>query len=187
MKWLWPTVYVCLALLGGGAWWEYYQWRDHSQDAVILAAAKRYGVEPALVKAIVWRESRFNPRAQGNHGERGLMQIREIAAWEWARGEHLTGFVPDDLFDPSTNTLAGAAYLARVLRRYAHTDNPILYAVADYNAGRGNVLRWNNGAGSTNSVVFLAQMDFPGTKKYVETVLRRFEHYRPIFPKPASN
>jgi soluble lytic murein transglycosylase len=177
---------LLIALLGGGAWRGYYLWRDHSQDSVILAAATRYGVEPALVKAIVWRESWFNPRARGNHGERGLMQIREDAAWEWARAERVTGFEPEHLLDPSTNTLAATAYLARVLRRYARTDNPVPYALADYNAGRGNVLRWNKGAAITNSAVFLAQMDFPGTRKYVQTVMRRCEHYRPIFPKPRG-
>jgi soluble lytic murein transglycosylase len=174
-----------LALAAG--WWYWHEWRDHSQDAPILAAAQRYGVEPALVKAVVWRESRFNPHRRGRVGELGLMQLRAGAAAEWARADHLPSFTPACLLDAGTNTLAGAWYLRRLLTRYAHTDNPTIYALADYNAGRSNVLKWLHGAGLTNSAAFLEQITFPGTEGYVKSVLRREEHYRPIFPPPESN
>jgi soluble lytic murein transglycosylase len=68
------------------------------------------------------------------------------------------------------------------MRRYAQTDNPLPYALADYNAGRGNVLKWNQGAAVTNSAVFTGQIGFPGTRDYVKSVLRRYERYRPVFP-----
>ena len=79
------------------------------------------------------------------------------------------------------STLAGTWYFRKLLKRYAHTDNPIPYALADYNAGRGNVLKWNQGAAVTNSVAFIAQIGFPGTRDYVQSVLRRYAHYRPLF------
>ena len=71
--------------------------------------------------------------------------------------------------------------LFRSLKRYQQTDNPIPYALADYNAGRSNVLRWNNEVAATNSFAFTARVDFPGTRKYVQSIMRRYEHYRPIF------
>ena len=86
-------------------------------------------------------------------------------------------------FDPATNTLAGAFYLSKVLKRYRGTDNPVPYGLADYNAGRANVLKWNTGEASTNSAAFIEAIGFPGTKKYVLSVMRRFDHYRPIFLK----
>ena len=55
-------------------------------------------------------------------------------------------FAHEHCFDPGTNTLAGTWYLRKLMRRYAQTDNPLPYALADYNAGRGNVLKWNQGA-----------------------------------------
>ncbi len=183
---LWLLLF--LALVDGAAvcWW-WYQRCDHSQDALILAAAQRYGVDPALVKAVVWRESRFDSKARGRAGEIGLMQIRAVAAGEWADAEHLPGFQPELLLNPTNNTLAGVWYLRRLLNRYPRTDNPLAYALADYNAGRSHVLRWTKGDGATNSAVFLRQMDFPGTRKYVEAVLQRYEHYRSIFPtRPAA-
>ena len=102
-------VVVVLLLLGGGLavywWWEGRL--ERSQDGPIRAAARRYGVEPALIKAVVWRESNFHPRAQGRAEEIGLMQLRDLAAQEWADAEHLEGFVHEHCFDPATNTLAG--------------------------------------------------------------------------------
>jgi len=180
--WSWG---VLLFLVADGfvGWYWYYQRRDHSQDVPILNAAKRYGVEPALVKAVVWRESWFDPQARGRAGEIGLMQIREPAAREWAEAERLTGFDAQQLVDPATNTLAGTWYLAKLLKRYPQTDNPFAYALADYNAGRTHVLRWNKGAAATNSAAFLAQMDYPTTRKYVETVQQRFVKYKAVFPE----
>jgi soluble lytic murein transglycosylase len=166
--------------------WRYYQWREHRFDAIILAAAQRYGVEPALVKAVVWRESWFNPRARGRAGEIGLMQIQVIAAQEWADAGHITTFDHKHCFDPGTNTLAGAWYLHKLLLRYIRTDNPAAYALADYNAGRSNVLKWNSGAAATNNAVFIEQIGFPGTKNYVKSVLKRYGHYRPIFRSDGS-
>jgi soluble lytic murein transglycosylase len=183
----WLLIFVCGLLLAGlfigGRYWR--QGRlERSQEGVILAAANRYGVDPALVKSVVWRESRFNPDARGAAGELGLMQIGALAAQEWADAEHLRSFEHEQVLDPVTNTLAGTWYLAKMIRRYRDTDNPYAYALADYNAGRSNVLRWNDGAGATNSAVFLEQMTFPGTRTYIQSILERWEHYRQ--KQPAS-
>jgi len=174
---------LLLVFLAGGpaAYWWWHDWLERSQDEPIRAAAQRYAVEPALVKAIVWRESHFHPRARGRAQEIGLMQIREVAAGEWADAEHLAGFAHEHCFDPATNTLAGTWYLKKLLKRYAQTDDPLPYALADYNAGRGNVLKWITGAAATNSAAFTAQIGFPGTRNYVQAVMRRYARYRPEF------
>jgi len=169
-----------LLILGGVAlrWW--WQGRlERSQDGPIRSAARRYGVEPALVKAIVWRESRFHPGVRGRSGEIGLMQIEEDAAREWADAEHIKGFDHEQCADPFTNTLAGTWYLRKLLQRYQQTDNPVPYALADYNAGRGNVLKWISGAAATNSAAFIEQIGFPGTRDYVREVMEKYERYRP--------
>ena len=179
MKWrrlLW--LLLLLPLVGAVVYWWWDGRLERSQDRPIRAAAHRYGVEPALVKAIVWRESRFHPRTTGRAGEIGLMQIQEEAAREWADAEHIKGFEHEQCFDSRTNTLAGTWYLKKLLNRYRQTDNPAAYALADYNAGRGNVLKWISGPGTTNSAAFLEQIGFPATRGYVESVLRRQEKYR---------
>src|SRR5581483_12372740 len=125
MRWR-PFLALILLLLGGtGAYWWWYERRDHSQDVPILAAARRYGVEPALVKAVVWRESRFNPRTRGGKGEIGLMQVLpKAAAKDWTVAERIQPLAAEILLDPGTNTLVGAWYLEKLLKRYAQTDNP---------------------------------------------------------------
>jgi len=173
---------LLLPLLGGLGYWRYYQWREHRFDAVIVAAARRYGVDPALVKAVVWRESRFNPDAHGRKGEIGLMQIRAAAAKEWAQAERIVTLSNHQLADPTTNALVGTWYIGKLLRRYQKADQPVTYALADYNAGRSNVLRWNKGTAETNGAAFLQQMDFPGTRDHVRSVISRYQYYGSFFP-----
>src|SRR5580765_8179532 len=110
-KWKWRLV-IIVFLGGWGVIIERYRtYRENSQDAPILAAARKYGVDPALIKAVVWRESWFNPHVKGRKGEIGLMQIRDAAADEWSKSEHVLLFTHQQLYDPAKNTLAGAWYL----------------------------------------------------------------------------
>ena len=157
--------------------------RFHRYDSMIQEAAKRRGIDPMLVKAVVWRESRFRPDKLGLDGERGLMQITDAAAKEWVKSERMTNFVPTDLFDPKINIDAGTWLLARALRRYEGKDNPLPFALAEYNAGRSRVAKWsgerNNSDPSTqaNSEKLVANIDIASTKNYVETVQERVRYY----------
>lgn len=164
---------------------RHHVWRENSQDRFILTAASRYGLHPALIKAVVWRESGFDPFAKGTKGELGLMQIMPTTAQEWARHEHDTLHFESAMLDPARNTRAGAWYLRKLYGRYPHTDNPLPYALADYNAGRGNVLKWARGNASTNSAAFVLQIGFPTTRAYVIEVMKRYRQYSETFP-PAT-
>jgi len=181
-KWKWWLLAVIF--LGGlvALIERYRTYRENSQDAPILAAAQKYGVDPALIKAVVWRESWFNPHVKGRKGEIGLMQIRDAAADEWSKSEHVLLFTHQQLFDPAKNTLAGAWYLRKLLGRYQQTDDAVPYALADYNAGRAHVLQWAKGAAVTNSAAFVEQIGFRATRDYVRAVMKRRNHYRQAFP-----
>jgi len=168
-------------LLLWGSWLGWCYWREHRYDKVILAVARRYQMDPGLIKAVVWRESAFNADAHGLAGELGLMQVRATAAGEWAQAERAPAFHHSDCLDPATNILAGAWYLKRVMRRYAQCDNPAAFALADYNAGRANLIRWNHGAAQTNSAAFIAQIGFPTTRAYVLAILSRSRRYHQEF------
>ncbi|HEY0549528.1 MAG TPA: lytic transglycosylase domain-containing protein, partial [Verrucomicrobiae bacterium] len=65
----------------------------------------------------------------------------------------------------------------KLLRRYAKTDDPVPYALADYNAGRGNVLKWIKDDAATNGALFILQIRFPSTRDYVQKVMERREKY----------
>jgi len=80
--------FAYLAVLSGDPVYTFYEWvspaRFQQYDRLIRAVAVEHHLDPMLVKAVVWRESRFDPRKYGSHGERGLMQVSEKAANEWA-------------------------------------------------------------------------------------------------------
>ena len=173
-----------IILLGALAWW-FDHWRtyhEHSHDTAILAAAAKHRVHPALIKAVVWRESWFNPRAKGRSGEIGLMQIMKQTGSDWAAAEHVRVYLHERLYDPAKNTECGAWYLKKLLARYQRTDNPLPYALAAYNAGPGNVEKWRTGAAATNASAFVRQIRFPATKDYVLSVMKRFNRYAADFP-----
>ena len=172
------VILIVLLIDAAVLWWWRGSQLEHSQDGVIRAAATQYDMDPALVKAVVWRESRFNHKARGTAGELGLMQIREAAASEWAEAEGLSNFYHSHLIHAKSNVLAGTWYLQKLMGRYQHTDDPISYALADYNAGRSHVLEWNNGTAETNSALFIEQIEYPNTKAYVQAVKLRREKYR---------
>jgi soluble lytic murein transglycosylase len=173
---------LLLALIGALAVKGWLYWREHRFDAAIVLAAKRYQLDPALIRAVIWRESDFDPDVRGRAGELGLMQIRETAALEWASAEHIRNFDHSACLNPLTNVLAGSWYLKKGLRHYSMADDPVPFGLAEYNAGRGNVLKWLAGDGATNSARFIARIAFPGTRAYVQTIIGRYQDYRVANP-----
>ncbi|MCF7709345.1 MAG: lytic transglycosylase domain-containing protein [Verrucomicrobia bacterium] len=159
----------------------FYSWRryrvENAYNESINHASKKYGISGALIKAIIWRESRFDRFAAGADGEVGLMQIRKLAATDWADAEGIEPFSMELLWNSDTNVLAGTWYVSMLSRRYTGTDFPLPYILADYNAGRRNVLRWIKGDARTNYAAFLKNIDFPGTRDYIDKVINRYKVY----------
>jgi soluble lytic murein transglycosylase len=155
--------------------------RYRSFDGLILATALRHEVDPSLVKAVIWQESRFRPGATGAAGERGLMQVTEVAAQDWVQANQIANFVPADLFDPATNLEVGVWYLGRALRRHAEKDDPRPFALAEFNAGASRVNRWMSAQSADNqkgAETFRKQIDFPLTAAYISSILARHDFYR---------
>lgn len=147
--------------------------RLHRYDSLILRISEREGVDPALTSAVIWRESRFDARSVGRAGEIGLMQVTRGAAIDWARAEGIESFSMPDLYDPETNITIGAWYLARALRRWSERDDPIPYALAEYNAGPSNARRWAATPGGETADGFVEAITYPSTRDYVRSVLKR--------------
>lgn len=98
--------------------------------------ARRYALNPQIVLAIIWVESRFDPRAKSHAGARGLMQLMPRTAR--ALTEKLS--IPNkSLSDPAHNIQLGCYYYARLLRRFSGRQD---LALAAYNAGPGRVNGW---------------------------------------------
>ena len=160
-------------------WLNYGRFRRY--DSLIVAIGRREGIDPMLIKAVVWRESAFRPDKVGKDGERGLMQVMPGAAGDWAKQNKIETFVPTDLFAPRTNLEAGAWYLKQALQRYAQKDDPVTFALAEYNAGRRRVDKWvgeSNMGDRATADDLRDSISFPGTRNYVDAILARYRFYK---------
>jgi soluble lytic murein transglycosylase len=151
--------------------------RYDDYDADIANVAAKNGIDPLLVKAVVWQESRFRPDMLGGHGERGLMQVTEPAAQDWVDANGIETFVPEDLLDPKTNLEVGTWYLAQALRHWSSQEDPLPFALGEYNAGRSRVKRWSGGA-QISAKELAAAMDIASTRAYVAAVRNRYDYYK---------
>ncbi len=173
-----------LAMRSGDPIYTFYEWmspaRFKQYDDLVRSVAMEHHLDPMLVKAVVWRESRFDPKKHGAAGERGLMQVSEKAANEWARENKIDNFRVEKLFDPKTNLEAGTWYLRRAFERWETQSDPMPFALAEYNAGASRAQRWSrgNGADTMSAQTFLKKIDFPGTRKYVDSIIARYEFYK---------
>jgi soluble lytic murein transglycosylase len=175
---------VFFALRSGDPVYTIYEWlspaRFQQYDQLIQSVAVKNQVDPMLIKAVVWRESRFDAHKYGSAGERGLMQVSEKAANEWAKESRLENFRVEELFDPKTNLEAGSWYLSRALLHWQREEDPVPFALAEYNAGASRAQRWAGGedARSMPSNTFRRNIDFPGTRKYVDSIIDRYAFYK---------
>ena len=152
--------------------------REKMYDHIILQAAERHDVPPALVKAVIRRESKFEESVRGGHGEYGLMQITPAAADDWIKFERNKKFDNySQLFTPELNIEIGTWYLARGLKKYKDYKHKKVLALARYNAGPGNVIKNKWVPGHKDGEV-LKLISFPSTKKYVEIILEFEKDYQ---------
>jgi soluble lytic murein transglycosylase len=144
-------------------------------DAGIIreqAAEKR--LDPALIAAVIYCESKFEPR-ESAAGAQGLMQILPATAYYLAQLSGGRTFTSGDLATPRVNVAYGSYYLRYLLDHYG--GNEVL-ALAAYNGGLANVDRWAAQAGAAGRQLTIAQIPFPETREYVRRVLSFQQQYR---------
>ena len=124
---------------------------DAEVDTIIAESGKRYGVDPALLYAIMHQESAFKPRAVSNKGARGLMQLMPATA---AR------FGVRDIFNKRQNIEGGARYMRFLLDTFSGS---VPLALAGYNAGEGAVMRYGRNI-----------PPYRETQEYVRRITRRY-------------
>ena len=122
----------------------------NSYDAYIRASAARHGVDPGLMKAMMHTESAFNPNARSPVGAQGLMQLMPATARR---------FKVSNPWNPADNIEGSAKYIAWLMKRF---NNNVEFAVAGYNAGEGNIDKYNG------------IPPFKETRNYVKSVMSRY-------------
>jgi soluble lytic murein transglycosylase len=135
------------------------------------------GLDPALVAAVIWQESTFDPEAVSGPGARGLMQIMPPTGRELARGLGLKYHI-DMLHDPDRGLELGTRYLKRMIGGFGGRVDK---ALAAYNAGPSRVSSWTRARPGQGAEEFIEGIPFQETRNYVMTILANREHYRRIY------
>ncbi len=147
-------------------------------DVIRKQAAEKH-LDPALIAAVIYAESKFSPQ-QSSAGAEGLMQILPETAYFIAHRSGGTQFTASDLATPSINVAYGSYYLRYLLDHY---DGNEMLAVAAYNAGLANVDRWVARAKANGGNLTVAEIPFPETQAYVERVLSAQQDYRSAYAR----
>jgi soluble lytic murein transglycosylase len=150
-----------------------------SDASVIRQQATEKRLDPALIAAVIYAETKFDPRPS-SAGAEGLMQILPSTAYYLA---HLSGgidFTAGDLATPSVNVAYGSYYLRYLLDHYGGNE---MLAVAAYNGGLTNVDRWVAQAQAAGRQLTVQEIPFGQTREYVQRVLDAQRAYRATYPR----
>ena len=148
-------------------------------DDIIRQQAARKHLDPSLIAAVIYAESKFDAR-DSSTGAKGLMQIQPDTARFIAQRSGGTAFTVADLSDPQTNISYGSYYLRYLLDRY--DDNATL-ALAAYNGGETNVDDWVRRAGRGRAGFRATDIPFAETRAYVDRVLQARQDYRDTYSR----
>jgi soluble lytic murein transglycosylase len=147
------------------------------QDIIREQAADKH-LDPALIAAVIYAETKFQPRTSST-GAEGLMQIEPATALFLAKRSGATTFTTADLATPEVNIAYGSYYLRYLLDHYH--QNKVL-ALAAYNGGMTNVDQWEAAAQGQGHSLTVSEIPFPETQAYVERVLDAQRDYRKTYP-----
>jgi soluble lytic murein transglycosylase len=144
-------------------------------EDIIRQQSADKGLDPALVAAVIYAESRFRDNQSSHAGAQGLMQITPDTARDIARRSGGTAFEVRDLHTAQVNISYGTYYLRYLLDRYG--ENVVL-AVAAYNGGETNVDHWIAESGRRGKAFKINDIPFPETRAYVIKVEQAQKQYR---------
>jgi soluble lytic murein transglycosylase len=148
--------------------WYYRLRYPLSYEEIVRGHAKNYDLEPALLAAVIYQESKFDAEAKSEAGAIGLMQLQPETAKGIALRTGGSKFRVEDLTNPEINVRYGSWYLRHLLDKYGDEE----LALAAFNAGQGNVDSWRReGKG----------IAFAETRHYVDRVQELKAIYRDAY------
>jgi soluble lytic murein transglycosylase len=146
-------------------------------DVIRQQAAEKH-LDPALIAAVIYAETKFEPRPS-SAGAEGLMQILPQTAEFLARRSGATTFTIADLATPDVNIAYGSYYLRYLLDHYQGQE---MLALAAYNGGESNVDRWLAAERQDGRLLTIGEIPFAQTRAYVQRVLQAQRQYRRTYP-----
>jgi soluble lytic murein transglycosylase len=148
------------------------------QDVIRQQAAEKH-LDPALIAAVIYAESKFDPRTS-RAGAEGLMQLLPQTAAYLAKRSDGHDFSARDLTTPQVNIAYGSYYLRYLIDHYG---GQVMPALAAYNAGISNVDRWLAESRGDGHPFTVGDIPYPETRAYVERVVRAQGDYRRTYPR----
>ena len=142
----------------------------------ISQASKKYSMDPYLIAAMIYEESKFNPSSESPAGAVGLMQIMPDTG-RWVADKQKRGFKVDDLLDHRVNIDMGCWYFDYLRDKYG--DERL--ALAAYNSGHKNVDRWLDDGLHKNVDDMIETIPFKETRQYVQKVVKTRDEYAKIY------
>lgn len=137
--------------------------------------AKQFELEPALVFAVIKTESNFDPDARSHQDAYGLMQITESTLkWAMLREGQDASYTTEDLYDPEINIKYGCLILSLLLEEFEALDT----ALAAYNAGRGNALKWLKDSRYSEDGIRIKTTPYEETNDYIKKVNKYHLRYK---------
>lgn len=159
--------------------------KEHPEKLVyadyVSAASEEFGVDEAIIYAVIYCESNFRPEAESDAGARGLMQMMP-ATFEEMQGYLGETYDADALFEPQISIRYGTYYLARMYDRFGDWE----IAFAAYNAGPTAVSKWLKNEEYCQDGK-LVQIPYPETENYVKKVTGMVEKYKELYPTEVQN
>lgn len=147
-------------------------------EDTIKKYAQKNGIDPYLVMGLILQESYYTTNAKSAVGATGLMQLMPSTAKELAGKLHVP-FAQSRLENPTVNIELGTAHLKGLINMF--NGNATL-AVASYNAGQGNVMKWRRAAPGKPMDEFIESIPFPETRNYVKRVTMLRASYARLAP-----
>lgn len=145
---------------------------------IICENTEKYQIDPLLIAALINTESRFCENATSKKDAKGLMQIREETALWCAQQMGITGFTPDAIYEPKINIMLGVWYFDYLLKEF---DRDLTLTLAAYNAGIGNVRKWQENVNYSKDGTNLYKIPYPETERYIKKVKNNHAIYKMLY------
>lgn len=152
-------------------------------SAELLQSARKFGIDPRFVLAVMKQESSFRASAKSPAGARGLLQLVFDTAQKYNKSAGFPNLAADDLYRPSVNIAIGSAYIGELKKQFGGMYEAI---AAAYNGGEDNAARWLNRTKPKDPGIFASEVGFAESKNYVFRVMNNYRAYRELYTEDLS-
>ncbi|NLX71221.1 MAG: lytic transglycosylase domain-containing protein [Clostridiales bacterium] len=171
------VLFLLICLVFFGSTWYLKKMYPLRYKEIVLRYSSVYELDPYLVFAVIWVESKFDKMATSRKDARGLMQIVPSTGSWAAEKLGIEGYDDDSLYNPDINIQIGCWYINNLQKQFGDMN----LALAAYNGGSGNVRKWLKDTRYSKDGKTLDDIPFNETKNFVNKVWRAYNRYKQLY------